>query len=106
MKRILFVSGKNMHRSKTAEDVFKDRGDIMVKSACLFKGSEVEVTREMVDWADMVFVMDKEDEKEMSERFHNIFERRFILCLEIPDIYDKDDPELEKEIRKKTRGYF
>ncbi|MBI4451459.1 hypothetical protein HY642_05775 [Candidatus Woesearchaeota archaeon] len=54
--KVLFICNQNQHRSKTAEDLFKDTFN--TKSAGLYNSTPV--TEEQLSWADVVLVMEDE----------------------------------------------
>jgi len=57
-RKILFVCGQNVDRSPTAEDLFKKAENLEVKSAGVSYGATVPLTRELVKWADEIYVME------------------------------------------------
>ncbi len=59
MKRVLFLCSQNKLRSPTAEQVFSGRPDLEVASAGLNADADVPCTAELVEWADIIFVMEK-----------------------------------------------
>ena len=59
MKRVLFICSQNRLRSPTAEQVFSSWPGLEVASAGLNTGAETPVSAELIDWADLVFVMEK-----------------------------------------------
>lgn len=59
MECILFVCSKNKWRSPTAETIFAEKEGLDVLSAGLNKDSENPLTSELVEWADTIFVMEK-----------------------------------------------
>jgi len=58
------------------------------------------LTRKLIDWADLVFVM----EPQHAEYIHSNFELdpEKIRVLDIPDIYVRNDPVLIQELKKKV----
>jgi predicted protein tyrosine phosphatase len=87
---ILFVCNQNQNRSKTAEEIFKER--FCTRSAGLF--NEASVTEEELSWADIIFVMEEDQRAEIAKRFPKIYLQKRILSLDIPDIYHHNQPEL------------
>ena len=63
--KILFVCNQNKHRSRTAEDIFKDRFD--TDSAGLF--NDKPLTEKQISWADIVAVMEDKQRSEIAKRF-------------------------------------
>ena len=58
MTNVLFVCSGNRDRSPTAEQLFRDVPGWDVKSAGTWPDAETHVTKEMLDWADRIFVME------------------------------------------------
>lgn len=66
---ILFVCGKNIRRSRTAEYIFKNDPRFNVRSAGLSSGSNHPISELDLNWAHLVLVM----EKKHAERIHDIY---------------------------------
>lgn len=95
--KVLFICNQNKHRSKTAEALFTGRFE--TKSAGLY--SVQPVSKDEVSWADLVVVMDDEQRTEISRRFPILYLKKRILNLNIPDIYNYNQPELIKILNVK-----
>lgn len=95
--KILFICNQNKNRSKTAEELFKDRFE--TKSAGLYNTKPV--TEKQICWADMVVVMEDAQRSEISKRFPNQYLQKQILSFDIPDIYHYNQPELIKILNSK-----
>ncbi|NCO97520.1 MAG: protein tyrosine phosphatase [Candidatus Aenigmarchaeota archaeon CG15_BIG_FIL_POST_REV_8_21_14_020_37_27] len=106
MKKILFVCNSNLNRSPTAEEIFKNDKKISVKSAGFWKGSKNVLTEKLLEWADIIFVMEREQKEEIEKRFPKQFRSKLIISLEIPDVYDFMDLELINLIKERTKSYF
>lgn len=85
MKHVLFICSQNRLRSPTAEQVFASWEGIEVASAGLNLGADNPVTPELLEWADLVFVMEKVHRTKLSERFRAHLGKQRIICLDIPD---------------------
>jgi predicted protein tyrosine phosphatase len=96
---ILFICNQNMHRSKTAEDLFK--GMLSVQSAGLYNNL---VTAEQMEWADLILVMEEEQRIELGKRFPKQYLKKRILSLDIPDIYAHNQPELVDLLKRKIES--
>ena len=96
-----FVTLKN--RSKTAEVIFKDNPRHKVKSAGILDNF---VTEELMGWANLIFVMEEWHRTELANKFPELYMREKIICLDIPDIYSFNDPELVVAMKDKTKEYF
>jgi len=88
--KVLFICNQNRHRSKTAENIFKDRFE--TKSAGLF--NESPVTASELEWADIVVVMEDFQRAEIGKRFPKQYLQKQIVSLNIPDAFHYNQPEL------------
>ena len=88
---LLFICSKNQWRSPTAEAIFKNHSLYKAKSAGTENGARIRVNQKLIDWADIIFVMESKHRKRLKEKFNIINE---IVILEIPDEYKFMDPEL------------
>ena len=91
---MLFVCSKNQWRSPTAEQVFSTREDIEVASAGLDAKCANPVTPELLEWANVIFVMERAHRTKLSKRFRSWTKAARVICLDIPDNYEFMDPEL------------
>lgn len=102
---ILFICTANIHRSKTAEDIFrvevpthnfKSAG--LSEKECVRNGSTL-CTTEMLQWADMVYVFEPKHADRIREYAGDEFEYK-IQCLHIEDIYQYMQPELINKLEQ------
>ena len=92
-QNVLIVCQANLNRSPTVEKFAKKyySGEFNVKSAGIDYGYPNQINQELLDWADMVWVMDLIQYKDIE----SLFERHPpVLVLGISDQYDPDDPKL------------
>ena len=94
MKNVLFVCSQNKLRSPTAEQVFAQYPDIEVASAGTNSDSETPLSAELIEWADVIFVMEKVHRTKLQQRFRASLKSKRVVCLDIPDKYRFMDPEL------------
>ena len=107
MKKLLFVCSQNRLRSPTAEQVFSLRDDVETASAGLNHDAEVPVSAELVEWADLIFVMDKTHRNKLRSKFkRHLHGRQRVICLDIPDDYDYMDPVLVQLLTSKVGRYL
>ena len=106
MKRVLFVCSQNRLRSPTAEQVFSSEPGIEVSSAGIHKTANNPVTAELLDWADIVFVMEKSHRDKLSKQFRSSLNRKRVICLDIPDDYDYMEPSLVNLLRIKVPPFL
>ncbi|MAG16126.1 phosphotyrosine protein phosphatase [Candidatus Woesearchaeota archaeon] len=99
---VLFICNQNMHRSKTAEELFKTKFE--TKSAGLF--NENPVTKSQLEWADTVIVMENFQRTEISKRFPRQYMQKRILSLDISDMYNYKQPELINILQSKISELF
>ena len=70
--RTLFVCHYNRKRSATAERVFSKDPSLDVLSAGTSEEAMVQVNQRMLEWADIVFVMDGDQVEALGKMFPNI----------------------------------
>ncbi len=105
--KILFICSINRMRSKTAEEIYKDDKRFEVKSAGTEPGAIVVLTKEMVEWADLIAVMENHHRNQIRKKFHELYQKKRIVCLHIPDEFDYMQPELIELIKEQfERLYF
>ena len=95
--KVLFICNQNKHRSKTAEELFKDTFE--TKSAGLY--NEMPVTEKQLEWADVIVVMEDAQRTEISKRFPKQYVKKKILSLDIPDVYGYQQKELVQALKSK-----
>lgn len=93
-RNVLFICSQNRLRSPTAEQVFADWPGIETASAGLNHDAENPLTPELLQWADIVFVMERMHRNKLSARFKPHLGGKRVICLEIPDDYAYMDPDL------------
>jgi predicted protein tyrosine phosphatase len=99
---VLFLCNQNENRSKTAEETFSELFE--TKSAGLF--NEHPVTRGHVAWADVIFVMEDRQRKEIADRFPEEYLKKRILSLDVPDIYRRNDPTLIAVLNSRMKKFI
>jgi predicted protein tyrosine phosphatase len=102
VKKLLFLCSRNKLRSPTAEAIFSEYEDIQVESAGLDKYAEVTVSTETIEWADIIFVMEKSHKQKLSKNFQPYLKDKRIICLDIPDEYEYMEPALIELLKKKV----
>jgi predicted protein tyrosine phosphatase len=102
MKKLLFVCSQNRLRSPTAESVFSCYEGLEVDSAGLDRSAEVPLCSESIQWADIIFVMEKSHVRKLSNNFQPMIKGKRIICLDIPDEYEYMEPALVELLKKKV----
>jgi predicted protein tyrosine phosphatase len=98
MKRVLFVCSRNRLRSPTAEAVFANWDEVETDSAGLDHDAVVPLSAEQVEWADIIFVMEKSHRQRLNRKFRRWLNGKRVICLDIPDEYALMQPELVERL--------
>lgn len=85
--RVLFICRHNRMRSSTAERVFSKRPDLDVRSAGTGVDALARVNARMLEWADLIFIMDDLQRRTLGRRFAGHPALARLICLDIPDEY-------------------
>ena len=103
---VLFICSQNRLRSPTAEQVFADWHGIETPSAGLNYGADNPVTPELLEWADLIFVMERAHRSKLSAKFKAHLGNKRIVCLEIPDECEFMDHELIRLLNAKGPSHL
>lgn len=103
---ILFVCGKNLRRSPTAEAFYRNDVRMEVRSAGVSEKSRHRISARDLAWADLVLVMERKHRARILEAFPDLEPLPRIESLEIPDDYEFMDEELVTLIREGTEGFL
>ena len=106
MKHLLFICSQNRLRSPTAEQVFSAYPGVVCASAGLNHDAENPVTPELLEWAEIVFVMEKAHRNRLSARIRRYLGRARIVCLDIPDDYGFMDPVLVRLLEARVARHL
>lgn len=105
-RNVLFLCSQNRLRSPTAEEVFADWPGVETASAGLLADAEVPVSPELLQWADIIFVMERAHRTRLSTRHRQWLNGKRGICLDIPDDYDFMDPALVELLKRKVPPYL
>lgn len=103
---ILFVCSRNQWRSPTAEAIYKDEPGLNVRSAGTEPSARIRLTVKSIEWADLIFVMEKRHRQRIQDRFGVESVNGKVVVLGIPDEYQFMDPELIDEIRNGVEPFL
>jgi predicted protein tyrosine phosphatase len=105
---ILFVCSSNKLRSRTAEDYFYKKYPDFVfgsagtnKKSCQKEGTTF-LTEDMLDWADLVYVMETKHKKQIKSCIGDKYDKK-IRVIDIPDKYKYFQKELIALLEKKCK---
>lgn len=96
--RILFVCSLNRWRSPTAEMLYRSDPRLSVKSAGVSSSAKHLISDADVQWAEVIFVMERGHKARIQERFRDS-ELPPIEVLDIPETLQYMDPELQRLLR-------
>lgn len=91
MTRALFICGKARRRSPTAADIAAGWG-VETDFAGLSADADERLSAEQIDWAEVIFVMERRQKARLARQFALGSKR--VVCLNIPDRYPFMDPGL------------
>lgn len=102
MMNLLFVCSENRLRSPTGEEVFSKYEGINAIGAGTNSDAETPVTGDLIEWANIIFVMEKTHRNKVSKKFKELLKGKKLVCLDIPDNYDRMDPVLVRLLENKV----
>ncbi|NHV31035.1 low molecular weight protein tyrosine phosphatase family protein [Burkholderia sp. D-99] len=106
MTRARFICSRNRLRSLTAEAVFAAWPGVETDSAGLAPDAGTHLCAEQLDWADVVFVMERAHKAKLAAQFGAHLRHKKIVCLDIPDRYAYMQPELVTLLERKAGPFL
>ncbi len=103
---MLFLCSRNRLRSPTAEQVFATWPGIDTESAGLSRDADTPLTSELVEWAEIIFVMETAHRVKLSKEFRPSLNGQRVICLGIPDRFTLMQPELVELLVAKVGPYL
>lgn len=98
----LFLCSRNQWRSPTAEQIWRDSESINVRARGISPKAVRVVTEDDITWADIIFVMERNHRARLLARFGDLIVRDHLHVLDIPDDYQRMDPELIEVLRDRA----
>lgn len=102
MNKVLFLCSQNKLRSLTAEHVFNNTHGFTAKSAGTDADAVICLNSELVEWADIIFVMEPLHRNKLYKKFKKIINNQVVYCLNISDDFEYMEPTLVKILRSKV----
>jgi len=99
---MLFVCSENRLRSPTAEEVFSGYEGVEAIGCGTNSDSETPISGDLVEWADIILVMEKSHRNKVSKKYKELLKNKRLICLDIPDNYDRMQPELIRLLKAKV----
>jgi predicted protein tyrosine phosphatase len=104
VKKLLFVCSGNVDRSPTGEALFRGKEGFEVKSAGTMASAPMVISKKLIDWADIIFVMEDHHKKALKQVDQGADAK--IIVLDIEDNYLKGDRELKRILKEKLSKYL
>ena len=82
--------------------MFASHPGVETASASLAPDAEEHCSAELVEWADIIFVMERAHRAKLQRRFKAHLKGARLICLDIPDNYAFMQPELLALLEKKV----
>jgi len=107
MKKLLFVCAGGLDRSPTAVELFKDSKKYEAKFCGIHPLISTPITRQALEWADEIFVMEPNHKRYILEHFPLIIkDKPEIVILDVPNEYVRTNPELKELLREKLGAWL
>jgi predicted protein tyrosine phosphatase len=91
---LLFVCSENRLRSPTGEEVFSQYDGVSAIGCGTNADAATTISGDLIEWADIVFVMERSHRNKVSKKFKDLLKGKKMVCLNIPDEFDRMDPTL------------
>jgi len=103
---LLFVCSKNRLRSPTGEEAFSKYDGIDAIGCGTDSDADTPVSGDLIEWADIVFVMEKSQRNKVSRKFKSLIKNKKLVCLDIPDKFERMDPVLVRLLESKVSKHI
>lgn len=105
-QNLLFICTQNKFRSPTAENVFSAFEGLECDSAGLAVDAAVSLSPEQIEWADIIFVMEKTHRNKLTKKFRKYLNGKRVIVLGIPDEFEYMDDDLVKLLHAKVPQFL
>ena len=75
-------------------------------SAGINRSAAVPLSVDLVQWADVIFVMELTYRKIVQKKYRSYLKAKRVICLDIPDNYGFMDSDLVNILKRKLDGFF
>ena len=106
MRHYLFMCSQNKWRSPTAEHIFADVPGIATLSAGMNNDAENPLTDEVVEWADVIFVMERQHRSKLQSKHKAMLCDKRVVVLDIPDEYGFMEESLVRLLRSRMKRWL
>jgi len=104
--KVLFVCFGNRDRSPTAAKIYSNHPELEVKSAGVSWRAYKIVSKELVEWADVILTMEDYQKLHIEHNFPDAIAGKMIDSLDIHDEYGFMDPRLENIIKVRVDAWL
>lgn len=106
MKKLLFVCSENRLRSPTAEAIFSEYEGVEAIGAGTNKDAATPVSGDLIEWADVILVMETVHRDKIFAKYKKLLKGKHSVVLDIPDNYQRMQPELIQLLEAKVSKYI
>lgn len=106
MPNLLFICSKNQWRCPTAEMLFKNHAIHQARSAGTSDKARIKVNQKLIDWADVIFVMERKHKDLLKQRSALNITGKQPVILDIEDNYLYGDAKLVEILKKALAAYL
>ena len=106
IQKLLFLCSRNQRRSVTAEFLYRGFAGYETRSAGTDPGARAMVKPDDIGWADLIFVMEPQQLRQVRSRFKPQLKGKRLVCLQIPDKYGAMSLELIEVLKKRLGAYI
>jgi len=99
---LLFVCSENRLRSPTGEEVFSAYEGIDAIGCGTNTDAACTISGDLIEWANIVFVMERSHRNKVSKKFKALLKGKKMVCLDIPDEYERMDPILVRLLENRV----
>jgi predicted protein tyrosine phosphatase len=103
---LLFVCSENKLRSPTGEEVFSKYQGVNAIGCGTNSDAEITLSGDLIEWADIVFVMERSHKNKVSKKFKALLKNKKLVCLDIPDEYERMDPVLVRLLENRVMRHL
>lgn len=93
--KLLFICNQGKHRSRTAAELYANKHE--TEYAGVYS-EERPVTKELLEWAGTIFVMEEHQRKWLAENYPEQIMKKRVLTLAIEDVYKYNDSKLKNAL--------
>ena len=86
--------------------MFSSYDGLEVSSAGTSDDAETPIAYDLIEWADIIFVMENIHRTRLNQKFGSLLRSKRVVVLDIPDNYKYMDPELIRVLEQKVSRHL